>query len=132
MGHFIKIVKAFFEKTSTFRCLTGSWMHLCQDIFWCFPMKSRPNDVLGMKMLRAFNGRRVFMDFFGNADIPRLNITKTFKPKFMPLCYASRPKYTTWLFIHYLSDSHAVLKKSEIHNVNTSVLFHMIFRFKSY
>ena len=40
-----------------------------------------------------------------------------------------RPKYTIWLIKYDLSDSLAALKKSEMYNVNTNVIFYMIFDF---
>ena len=43
--------------------------------------------------------------------------------------YTLRPKCTTWLIIYNLSDSLALLKKSEIYNVDTDAIFYMIFGF---
>ena len=40
-----------------------------------------------------------------------------------------RPKYTTALIIYDLSNSLAILKKSEMYNVNANKIFHMIFDF---
>ena len=41
--------------------------------------------------------------------------------------FEQRSKYTTWLIIHDLPDSLDLLKKSEMCNLNTNMIFYMIF-----
>ena len=43
--------------------------------------------------------------------------------------FEQRSKYTAWLIIHDFPDSLDLLKKSEMCNLNTSLIFYMIFGF---
>ena len=45
-------------------------------------------------------------------------------------CCFLRPKYTTWLIIYDFSDSPAVLRKSEMYNLNTNFLYDFWFYLK--